>query len=153
MTDLVGHSPSIDLLLKMRSLHLLLIIDHPLNSVPDLTGEIFRLYSVVAVSFLASVPFGVFVDLMIDNQRGPRIVFCRERWPSIFAVRASQIYVVIVTYIIPLSVIMVCYSLMLKKIWRNKSSIKPSSNQQVKLREIEQDMHVMNTKYCHLNTL
>ena len=80
------------------------------------------------VSLLASVPFGVFCDLYSNNFRGPSVVFCREMWPSAFAARASQMYVVVMTYVIPLSVIMVCYLMMLRRLWKNKSFVRPSCN-------------------------
>ncbi|ELU15450.1 hypothetical protein CAPTEDRAFT_74266, partial [Capitella teleta] len=104
-------------------------IVHPIKSIVHRTPKVAVVVSVSTwiVSILLCIPFGVFVDTIVHPDF-PNQLLCRETWPSKLISKLSLVYVVIVNYVIPLMVIMLCYSLMLKRVWKNKTIVKPKGN-------------------------
>ena len=69
---------------------------------------------------LLSIPFAVYHDLEKAPDCGTKI-YCRDAWPSRAAEQAATIYVVAVTYVIPLALIVTCYTCILRHLWRKNS--------------------------------
>ncbi|XP_060557530.1 galanin receptor type 1-like isoform X2 [Ruditapes philippinarum] len=79
------------------------------------------------VSFVVSLPFAIYFRTVTDD-RG--ITYCMDQWPNPQEVygKISIIVVVFTTYVVPLSVIIYSYAMILKTLWRNKMASGNHSN-------------------------
>ncbi|XP_045169559.1 galanin receptor type 1-like [Mercenaria mercenaria] len=70
------------------------------------------------VSFLISLPFAIYFRTVTDRE----VVYCIDIWPEPQAVygKISIIVVVFTTYVVPLSVIIYSYAMILRTLWKNK---------------------------------
>ncbi|XP_064647301.1 G-protein coupled receptor 54-like [Lineus longissimus] len=98
-------------------------IVHPLKSMNKRTPRVAILTScsIWIVSFILCIPFFIHNRVVEAYHNGPSY-FCRDMWPSMFASRLQQALVVSVCYVIPLIIIVICYTLMLRHLWKNDST-------------------------------
>ncbi|XP_064614115.1 G-protein coupled receptor 54-like [Liolophura sinensis] len=93
-------------------------IVHPLSSITRRTLKAALIANTLtwAASFCLSIPFAMNHGIVEKVWYGPR-VWCHPV-DNLAWKRGSILYVVIVTYLIPLTIILLCYSLMLRDMWK-----------------------------------
>ena len=71
------------------------------------------------MSFVISLPFAVFFRTTLQPDG---MEYCEDVWPDPQEVyhKASIIIVVLTTYVVPLTVIIYCYAMILNSLWKNK---------------------------------
>jgi hypothetical protein len=88
----------------------------------------FRLLSKIA-SMVMGLPFAIYHDLVEDEPEVndavtvPQRIHCRETWPSRTIGKVAIAYVVSVTYVIPLTLIVCCYTGVLRHIYRHQTTL------------------------------
>ncbi|KAI8789059.1 kiSS-1 receptor-like isoform X2 [Biomphalaria glabrata] len=104
-------------------------IVHPIKSMKSRTPRVAVIICIV-IWFASSVvcsPYLVIPELRQENGSGIVILVCTLVC-SKSAQKALTIVVVLVTYVVPLTVIIVSYSLILKYLWRHKISVRRDFN-------------------------
>ncbi|XP_048242108.1 G-protein coupled receptor 54-like [Haliotis rufescens] len=96
-------------------------IVHPIRSIRSRTPQvpIFINIGIWLASFSLSTPYILYYRVVTDYYRGPR-VYCKAEWPDPRWQRGVTVAVVMATYVLPLTVIILCYTLILKHLWKNK---------------------------------
>ncbi|XP_046555665.1 G-protein coupled receptor 54-like [Haliotis rubra] len=96
-------------------------IVHPIRSLRSRTPKvpIFINIGIWLASFSLSTPYILYYRVVTDYYRGPR-VYCKAEWPDPRWQRGVTVAVVMATYVLPLTVIILCYTLILKHLWKNK---------------------------------
>ncbi|XP_070210948.1 G-protein coupled receptor 54-like [Littorina saxatilis] len=101
-------------------------IVHPIASLKDRTlraAVVICVASWLAASFVC-IPFIVYSRLEYQSEPSGDHVYCVNQWPSPTWMSVVNIAFVMSTYVIPLSVIIVSYTLILKHLWKNKIGIR-----------------------------
>ncbi len=84
----------------------------------------------ISVSVVVCVPFAVFHGLIKKNRQATGLagsgVLCREMWPSQEAGKVATVAVVTITYVIPMSIIIFCYTRMIRHLWRQSTVTHPA---------------------------
>lgn len=82
---------------------------------------------VFSVSFIISLPFAIYFRTMEREHPEPNgevvtLTHCEDVWPEPQETyhKTSIIVVVLSTYVVPLSVIIYCYAMILSTLWKNK---------------------------------
>ncbi|XP_072030051.1 G-protein coupled receptor 54-like [Amphiura filiformis] len=106
-------------------------IVHPLKSLKTRTRHIAVMASCCIWTFsaLLSIPVAVFFDVTEDEICQTQVFFCTEMWPEKVNNILKQCYLVystMVVYIIPLSIITVCYAVVLRRLWKSVSPTEES---------------------------
>ncbi|KAL3831314.1 hypothetical protein ACJMK2_023082 [Sinanodonta woodiana] len=85
------------------------------------------------VSFLFSLPFAIFFRT-VDDLDPQRHIYCTEKWPEPIEVwnKGSIIGVVTTTYVVPLSVIIFCYTRILKTLWQTRGQVQSNGISSIK---------------------
>ncbi|XP_052245683.1 galanin receptor type 1-like [Dreissena polymorpha] len=83
------------------------------------TASMFVCLLVWLVSFVISLPFAIYFRTTVQPDN---FVYCEDIWPEPKEIynKASMAMVVMTTYVIPLTVIIYCYAMILNTLWRNK---------------------------------
>ena len=76
----------------------------------------------VSVSLLISLPFAIYFRTVVNIEDGKKLIFCQDVWPTPTEVfnKASAVVVVFTSYVVPLTVIIFCYAMILNTLWKNK---------------------------------
>ena len=77
---------------------------------------------------MLSIPVAVFFDLSEDRICESQVIYCTEMWPYDFMYQGFLIYSTMVVYIIPLSIITVCYAIVLRRLWKAVSPTEESAH-------------------------
>ena len=75
-------------------------------------------------SSFTCIPFIVYSRLEHKSEATGEHVYCVNQWPSPTWLKAVTVAFVMSTYVIPLLVIIVCYTLILKHLWQSKIGIR-----------------------------
>ncbi|XP_070542781.1 G-protein coupled receptor 54-like isoform X2 [Ptychodera flava] len=96
------------------------VVSQPLRSRHERTPKVAVIISVLIWigSFLLHVPIATYFKQMDVECNGEETVMCFEDFPNLSVSKVYQAYSLIVMYLLPLSVIGVCYGFILKQIWK-----------------------------------
>ena len=78
----------------------------------------------IVASLVLGLPFAVYHDLVGDEpvlDGKPQGLHCREVWPSKVIGKIAITYVVIITYVLPLTLIVTCYTGVLRNLYRQQA--------------------------------
>ncbi|XP_041478034.1 G-protein coupled receptor 54-like [Lytechinus variegatus] len=93
-------------------------IVYPLKSLRNRTPQIALLVSIGiwTCSALLAIPVAVYFDA-VQNTNG-EVTRCKEVWPNKMMFPGYAIYTFLLVYAIPLSIISVCYTIVLTRLWK-----------------------------------
>ncbi|XP_025096379.1 G-protein coupled receptor 54-like isoform X1 [Pomacea canaliculata] len=101
-------------------------IVHPISSLRDRTPRTAILISISTwiASSLVCIPFLVYSQLLYQLEPSGLHVYCVSLWPSDTWTKAITVAFIMSTYVLPLFVIVVCYTLILKHLGSRKVSFR-----------------------------
>ena len=80
------------------------------------------------VSALLSIPIAVFFDIVTHKSCEVELSYCTEIWPHPIFYPGFAVWTTLIVYIIPLSVITVCYAIVLRRLWKTVSPTEESAH-------------------------
>ncbi|XP_071497676.1 G-protein coupled receptor 54-like [Diadema antillarum] len=95
-------------------------IVYPLRSLRSRTPQIALLVSIGiwTCSALLAIPVAIYFDAVSKDDQNEDFVVCEEVWPSKLMFPGYAIYTFLLVYAIPLSIISVCYTIVLLRLWK-----------------------------------
>ncbi|KAJ8313152.1 hypothetical protein KUTeg_009296 [Tegillarca granosa] len=88
-------------------------IVNPIDSMNWRTPKVSLFISIVSLS--VSIPFLVYTSQIVDEVGDYQ---CSENWPSLIVNKVATLIVILSTYVLPLTVIVLCYARILHHLWR-----------------------------------
>ncbi|XP_074658675.1 G-protein coupled receptor 54-like [Tubulanus polymorphus] len=122
-------------------------ICHPLRSIDIRTPKLAVVTSVGIwiISLLLSIPYGVYHVLKREDSQ----TYCVAAWPSAAVNKIQVLASVVITYVLPLSIIIVCYSAILMTFYRRSSNGRSNHNdvhQPLETHQQSRDIQLRNRK-------